>query len=81
MKFLHGDFSWISDAGVVDNGVLDNAAAWVTGNLVVAVVDAALLALASFDDGISVVSLAVALAHVATIGTDTGGLIPTENEF
>ena len=81
MKFLQDDFSWVLDAGVVDDGVLDNSPAWITGDLVVAVVDAALLALASFDDGISVVSLAVALAHVFTIGTDTGGLIPTENEF
>ena len=71
-------FSWILDAGVVDDGVLDNTAAWVTSNLVVTVVDAALFTFASVDDGLSVVSLAVALAHVAAIGSDTGGLIPTE---
>ena len=79
-EILYKVVSWILDAWVVNNSVLDNTPAWIAGDLVVTVVDAALLALAGILDSLSVVSLAIALTHVLAIRSDTGGLIPTENK-
>lgn len=65
-------------ASVLDNSVLGNTAAWVTGDLVVAMVDAVLLTVALLSDGIGVISLAVAGTHVSAIWAFANFLRPTK---
>ena len=74
-KFLHVCFPPSANAGIVDNGVLADTAAWVTGDVVVTLVDTGLLAVAFVHDGLGMVDLAVAFASVTT----ARGLIPTKN--